>query len=153
VVKVEALGQEGGAGNLVFAEIVKMHIKQHILDMEGRIDPAKIDQVARMGGNWYCRAKEGLFEVPKPLNSRGIGIDNIPEHIRHSKLLTGNDLGKLGNVEKIPEPDEMADFIAANGEIEAVIRAGDDARRYKMAQEYLSNDEVMPAWMVLLAKM
>lgn len=153
VIKVEALGKEGGAGNLVFAEIIKIHVKEHILDREGRIDPVKIDQVARMGGNWYCRAREGLFEVPKPLSTRGMGIDNIPEHIRHSKRLTGNDLGKLGNVEKIPGPDEIADFISADKELKAIIRAGDDARLFEKAQEYLSNDEVVPAWMVLLAKM
>jgi flavin reductase (DIM6/NTAB) family NADH-FMN oxidoreductase RutF len=152
VQKVEAMGRQGGAGNLVFAEILKVHIKRHVLDGEGRIDPYKIALVARMGGNWYSRAREGLFEVPKPLSSRGIGIDQIPEHIRHSTQLSGNDLGKLGNVEKLPDDGEVSDFIAADKELRDIIRAGDEARRYERARQYLSNDEVIPAWMLLLAK-
>jgi flavin reductase (DIM6/NTAB) family NADH-FMN oxidoreductase RutF len=152
VQKVEAMGRQGGAGNLVFAEILKVHIKRHVLDGEGRIDPYKIDLVARMGGNWYSRAREGLFEVPKPLSSRGMGIDQIPEHIRHSTQLSGNDLGKLGNVEKLPDAGEVSDFIASDKELRDIIRAGDEARRYERARQYLSNDEVIPAWMLLLAK-
>ena len=88
VTKVEALGKDGGAGNLVFSEVVKIHIKESILDENGAIDQYKIDQVARMGGNWYTRANTGLFEVPKPLSSLGIGVDQIPEDIRyHQKSL------------------------------------------------------------------
>ena len=152
VMKVEAMGQQGGAGNLVFAEVLKVHIKRHILDGDGRIDPHKIDLVARMGGNWYSRAREGLFEVPKPLASKGIGIDMIPEQIRHSRLLTGNDLGKLGNVERLPGAGEIEDFIAGDKELGDIIRAGDESLRFEKARQYLSNDEVLPAWMVLLAK-
>ncbi|NNL01304.1 MAG: flavin reductase family protein, partial [Eudoraea sp.] len=82
VTKVEALGKEGGAGNLVFSEVVKMHLHETILDENGSIDQFKIDQVARMGGNWYSRANKGMFEVPKPLSRLGIGVDNIPEEIK-----------------------------------------------------------------------
>lgn len=153
VVKVEALGTGGGAGNLVFSEVVKIHLKRRILNEQGQIDPRKIDQVARMGANWYSRAREGLFEVPKPLSSKGIGIDRIPDHIRLSKRLTGNDLGKLGNVENLPGPEDVANFVASNKELDAIIRAGDTAKQFKKAQEYLSNNEVLPAWKVLLAKM
>ncbi len=106
--EVVELGQEGGAGNLVICEVVKMHFDEEILDENGQIDQHKIDLVARMGGNWYSRANMGMFEVPKPLSSLGIGVDQIPENIRSSKVLTGNDLGKLGNVEALPNEEECA---------------------------------------------
>ncbi len=151
VTKVEPLGKEGGAGNLVFSEVVKIHVRKDILDENGIIDQAKIDQVARMGGNWYSRAKSGMFEVPKPLSTLGIGVDRIPEHIRTNTRLTGNDLGMLGNVEQLPEEAEIHSFIAANKELRTVISANDEDRRYEMAQEYLENDDVLSAWKVLLA--
>jgi len=153
VTKVEALGKEGGAGNLVIAEVLKMHVRKNILDADGRINPELIDQVARMGGNWYSRAKEGLFEVPKPLSKLGIGVDQIPEHIRLSKRLNGNDLGKLGNVEHLPTDEEIKSFMAANQEINTLINAKDEAARFAKAQEYLINNKVLSAWKVLLAKM
>ncbi|HET8803689.1 MAG TPA: flavin reductase family protein, partial [Aequorivita sp.] len=105
--EVISLGNEGGAGNLVICEVVKIHIKEEILGDDGNIDPFKIDTVSRLGGNWYSRAKEGLFEVPKPLTTLGIGIDNLPLEIRLSKVLTGNDLGMLGNVENFPNSEEI----------------------------------------------
>lgn len=105
-------GKEGGAGNLVIAEIVLMHISEDILDSEGRIDQHKIDLVGRLGGDWYVRASgNALFEVEKPLTRLGIGIDRIPETIRHSKELTGNHLGMLGNVEQIPGSEEAIAYI------------------------------------------
>ncbi|MEL6809942.1 MAG: flavin reductase family protein [Bacteroidota bacterium] len=104
---VIALGNEGGAGNLVIAEVVQLHVDESILDTDGRIDPRKIDTVSRLGGNWYSRAKEGLFEVEKPLRTLGIGVDALPEHIRGSKVLTGNDLGKLANVEALPSEEQV----------------------------------------------
>ncbi|TDQ33189.1 flavin reductase (DIM6/NTAB) family NADH-FMN oxidoreductase RutF [Zeaxanthinibacter enoshimensis] len=151
VTKVEALGYEGGAGNLIFSEVVKIHIHKSILDENGSIDQHKIDQVARMGGNWYSRANKGMFEVPKPLSTLGIGIDAIPERIRHSKLLTGNDLGKLGNVEELPATEEVAAFVEEKKELKEIIRAGDEERRFRMAQEYLNNNDMLSAWKVLLA--
>jgi flavin reductase (DIM6/NTAB) family NADH-FMN oxidoreductase RutF len=101
--EVIALGTEGGAGNLVICEVLKIHIDEAILDTDGKIDPVKLDAVSRMGGNWYGRAKEGMFEVPKPLSRLGIGFDQLPEAIRTSKFLTGNDLAMLANVEVLPE--------------------------------------------------
>ncbi len=152
VIKVEPLGKEGGAGNLVFSEVLKMHMKENVLDAQGRVDPLKIDQVARMGGNWYCRAKSGLFEVPKPLSNLGIGIDQIPGHIRSSPWLNGNDLGMLGNVERLPGKKEIEAFVLGNEKIKALIRNGDEESRFGMAKEYLLNNEVLSAWKVLLAK-
>src|SRR5690606_40536005 len=80
--EVISLGKEGGAGNLVICEVVKIHIKEEILDADGNIDPFKIDTVSRLGGNWYSRAKEGLFEVPKPVHTLGNGSDSLPEENR-----------------------------------------------------------------------
>ena len=111
VKQVIETGQEGGAGNLVICEVLKMHINKHILDEDGFIDQHKIDLVARMGGNWYTRANPGMFEVPKPLSSLGIGVDAIPAEIRESKILTGNDLGKLGNVEALPQKKQIESYV------------------------------------------
>lgn len=108
-------GKEGGAGNLVIAEIVLIHISEDILDNEGRIDQHKIDLVGRLGGDWYVRASgNALFEVEKPLTRLGIGIDQIPETIRFSKELTGNHLGMLGNVEQVPDPETSRIYIAGD---------------------------------------
>ncbi len=102
------LGEGGGAGNLIICRVVKMHIDEAYLNEHGSIDQQKIDLVARMGGNWYCRANgDALFEVTKPLTSCGIGIDVLPDHIRLSTELTGNELGMLGNVEHIPTWEEQ----------------------------------------------
>ena len=101
--EVVSLGTEGGAGNLVICEVLKMHINEAILDANGKIDPILLDPVSRMGGNWYGRAKEGMFEVPKPLSTLGIGFDQLPAAVLTSALLTGNDLAMLANVEVLPE--------------------------------------------------
>lgn len=151
VTKVEALGKEGGAGNLVFSEVVKIHTHTSILDENGGIDPHKIDQVARMGGNWYSRANEGLFEVPKPLSTLGMGVDAIPVHIRSSKVLTGNDLGKLGNVEEIPSDKEVTDFVASHIEIRSILSSGERKQLELKAQEFLKQNDVLSAWKTLLA--
>ena len=103
VVNVVALGSEGGAGNLVMAEVLRLHIDEQILDDQGVIHPEKIDLVSRMGGNWYSRAKSGLFEVAKPNSALGIGIDALPRAIRQSPVLSGNDLAQLANVSALPQ--------------------------------------------------
>ena len=152
VTKVEALGREGGAGNLIFAEVVKVHIDPDVLDENGAIDQRKIDQVARMGGNWYSRANLGLFEVPKPLSTLGIGIDNIPEHIRTSSVLTGNDLGMLGNVEEVPDQNAVQEFVSAHVEIRSLISGGERKPLELKAQEFLRKNDVLSAWKTLLAE-
>lgn len=152
VTKVEALGQEGGAGNLVFSEVVKVHIDKSILLDDGTIDQNKIDQVARMGGNTYTRANQGLFEVPKPLSTLGIGVDAVPDEIRNSSILTGNDLGLLGNVEKLPTEEEIKEFISAEPGLEEVIDSGDSNEIHQKAKQYLSRNKVLSAWKLLMAK-
>src|SRR5690606_38321752 len=103
VLEIKELGKSGGAGNLVICEILRIHINREVLDENEQIDTRKIDLVARMGDNWYCRAKgEALFEVKKPITTLGIGIDQLPDVIRQSKVLTGNNLGLLASVEQIP---------------------------------------------------
>jgi len=151
VTKVEALGEEGGAGNLVFSEVVRIHLKKQVLDEEGRLDPVKLDLVARMGGNWYSRASDGLFEVPKPLSSKGVGVDAIPASIRNSPVLTGNDLGRLGNFEKIPTEGEVLTFVEETVEARTALSSGDPVKVQKLARVYLEEGDVAAAWKLLLA--
>jgi flavin reductase (DIM6/NTAB) family NADH-FMN oxidoreductase RutF len=149
VTKVESLGKEGGAGNLIFSEVVKIHIKKSVLNPQGGIDQSKIDQVARMGGNWYTRAKVGMFEVPKPLSTRGIGVDSLPETIRTSSVLSGNDLGILGNVEALPGKKEVDSFLDQHPEIKSISEKQD---LHKKAKQFLMNNDVSSAWKVLMIK-
>lgn len=151
VTRVEALGRHGGAGNLIFSEVVRIHIHREVLSGEGQLDPRKLDLVARMGGNWYSRAAEGLFEVPKPLTSLGMGVDAIPESIRNSPVLTGNDLGMLGNFEKLPSGEEVEAFKAASAEVQEALRSGDPLQLHRQARAFLSRNDVAAAWKTLLA--
>jgi flavin reductase (DIM6/NTAB) family NADH-FMN oxidoreductase RutF len=146
------LGTEGGAGNMIICEVVKMHINEAVLDSEGNIDPMKIDLVSRLGGNWYSRANQGLFEVEKPLATLGIGVDAIPEFVRESPIFNGNDLGKLGNVEALPTNEEITIFVKQNFEVKGVLSADDEVKKHQLAKEYLDKNEVLTAWKVLLAK-
>ena len=103
VLEIKHLGTEGGAGNLVICEIIKIHLHEKYLNDEGSLDQMKLDLVARLGGNWYARNNESnLFEVPKPLVTKGIGFDLLPNEIKYSKIFTGNDLGMLANIEELP---------------------------------------------------
>ncbi|RAR71735.1 flavin reductase family protein [Flavobacterium aciduliphilum] len=146
------LGTEGGAGNMIICEVVKIHINEAVLDANGVIDPVKIDLVSRLGGNWYSRANAGLFEVEKPLATLGIGVDAIPDFIKESRVFNGNDLGKLGNVEALPTEEEITIFVKQNFEIKAVLSADDDLKKHQFAKEFLDKNEVLTAWKVLLAK-
>lgn len=150
--EVISLGKEGGAGNLIICEVVKLHIKEEILDQDGGIDPYKIDTVSRLGGGWYSRAKSGLFEVPKPLTTLGIGIDQLPEEIRKSKVLTGNDLGILGNIESFPNSEEIITFISASEDLKGILKSNNSETIHKKAQEFLCKGKVSEAWKLLLAK-
>ncbi len=137
VLQVIPTGLEGGAGNLVICEVVFAHIKDEVLDPEGKIDPFKLDAVARMGGDWYCRANgEALFTVPKPLEKIGIGIDQLPEAIRKSKVLTGNDLALLANIEQLPAGANTALYTLEN---------------QIKAKKYLESSKIDDAWAVLLS--
>ncbi|WP_299897777.1 flavin reductase family protein [uncultured Aquimarina sp.] len=149
--EVVSLGDNGGAGNLVICEVLLMHVKEDILDADGKIDQYKIDQVARMGGNWYSRANMGMFEVPKPLSTIGIGIDVLPDRIKNSSVFTGNDLGKLGNIESIPEINKAKDFVNNNSDIKDKIQGANLIEIHKFAQQYLDKDDIQTAWNILAA--
>ncbi|WP_318642475.1 flavin reductase family protein [Flavobacterium ardleyense] len=151
VQQIIALGDEGGAGNLVICEVVKMHVSKEVLGSDGKIDQHKIDLVSRLGGNWYSRANAGLFEVEKPLTTLGIGVDNIPMEIRNSEILDGNDLGKLGNIEVLPTQEEINIFVTQSFKVKGVLSADDITAKHQKAKDYLNNNDVLSAWKVLLA--
>ena len=150
--EIISLGTQGGAGNLVICEILKMHISESVLDENGNIDPFKIDLVSRMGGNWYSRANQGLFEVAKPLTTLGIGVDQIPNFVKESSIFDGNDLGKLGNIEALPTTEEINIFVKQNFAVKGVLSSDDQLKQFKKAKEYLDQNDVDSAWKVLLAK-
>lgn len=147
------LGDQGGAGNLVVCEVVKMHISEDILDASGAIDQFKIDLVSRLGGNWYSRANMGLFEVEKPLTTLGIGVDAIPDFIKQSPLFTGNDLGVLGNVQVLPTKEEVAIFVKENFSIKAILSADNQEKIFLEAKKYIAKKDPIAAWKVLLAEL
>ena len=113
VEQVIALGDQGGAGNLVVCKVQRLHIQEQYLNEKGQLDTTRLDLVARMGANWYCRANgDALFEIPKPLATKGIGVDQLPEHARNSAILTGNNLARMGNLEHLPTPEQRAEALA-----------------------------------------
>ncbi len=150
--EIVPMGKEGGAGNLIICEVLLMHINENVLDENERIDQHKIDQVARMGGNWYTRANKGMFEVPKPLSTIGIGVDSLPEDIKNSTIFTGNDLGKLANVEGIPTKMEALDFVNNQDDIKDEIEQANQIEIHKFAKQYLDQDDIDTAWNILSAK-
>ncbi len=148
--QVIPLGDKGGAGNLILCEILLIHFKEEIFDAAGKIDPNKIDAVARMGGDYYCRASgENIFTVPKPSDKLSIGYDQIPESIRNSKILTGNDLGMLGNVEKLPDLAEVQKQPLAD-ELRVSLQAGEEAV-HVLAKKFLTEGKINDAWVALLS--
>lgn len=152
VTQIIPLGTEGGAGNLVLCEVVRIHIDESVLDENGSIDQYKIDLVSRLGGNWYSRSNQGLFEVPKPLSTLGIGVDAIPNFIKESSVFNGNDLGMLGNVEALPTLQEVSIFVQQNFAVKGVLSADDQQKVHLAAKRYLDDNDVLSAWKVLLAK-
>jgi flavin reductase (DIM6/NTAB) family NADH-FMN oxidoreductase RutF len=155
--EVISLGNEAGAGNLVLAEIKLIHIQEDILDESGKIDQEKIDLVARLGGDWYCRVNsDNLFKVEKPVRTLGIGVDSIPSAIRNSDILTGNNLGQLGNVETLPTDKEIEEF-QFDSELRQILNAtiGDNRTRARELHQYakslLEKGNVADAWKVLLS--
>ncbi len=156
VKKVMNLGTEGGAAGLVFCEIVRIHVREDLLDDKLSIDQERIDTVGRMGGNYYVRAHgAALFEVPKPLRTLGIGVDRLPQEIRNSRILTGNDLGKLGNVEELPDETSVNDFkltTLSDLFVEFEDRPKDlETALHEKAHDYLEKGLVEEAWLTLLS--
>jgi flavin reductase (DIM6/NTAB) family NADH-FMN oxidoreductase RutF len=149
-------GQEGGAGNLVICEVVMAHFDESIFDGNGKIDPFKIDTVGRLGGDWYCRAQgDALFEIAKPIRNKGIGIDQLPEHIKNSGVLTGNNLGQLGNVEALPDENDVIEYRQEEEVSEILNQMYNDRDKLRTAlhlhaQKLLSQKKVHEAWLTLL---
>lgn len=144
VKQVIPLGTEGGAGNLVICEVLLMHIQDQVLDENNMIDPHKLDAVARMGQNYYSRASgESVFEIPKPNEKIGIGYDLLPEKIRTSKILTGNDLGMLANVDQLPPKRELT-----SEELKISDQGTEPVHR--LVQHYLKQGKITEAWQLLM---
>ena len=152
VTEIIAIGKEGGAGNLILCEVVKIHLNQCILDENNAIDPQKIDLISRMNGDWYSRANMGLFSVEKPLQTLGIGVDRIPEFILKSPVFNGNDLGKLGNINSLPTNEEIDIFVRQNFSVKGVLSSDDVQKIHLKVKEYLDKNDALSAWKLLLAK-
>ena len=147
VKQVIEMGKNGGAGNLVICEVIHIHINEEILDENGKIDPFKLDPIGRLGGNWYSRSKKALFEVEKPLQKLGVGVDALPTDIKTSSILTGNDLGKLANVEKIPTAEDVSEIQG-----EKITGESSKKARHSLAHQLLEENAVLQAWKVLLGQ-
>ncbi len=156
VLDVIETSDRAGGGNLVLCEVLLMHVDEGVLDADGRIDQRRIDLVARMGGNWYCRAHgDALFQVAKPIGRMGIGVDGLPPAVRHSRFLTGNDLGRLGNTEQLPDETgvnehkltELSDIFIAHQDDPAAL----EEALHRHAHALLEQDRVEEAWKTLLA--
>jgi flavin reductase (DIM6/NTAB) family NADH-FMN oxidoreductase RutF len=154
VIEVKPLGTEKGAGNLVICEVLKLHIDDSLLDEQNKMDQRKIHHVARLGGDWYCKVDEtNLFIVPKPNTETGIGVDALPESIRNSKILTGNNLGMLANVHEMPVIDPSFDDARLKEIIQYFSINPDEMEKelHKYAKYLLDEGKVREAWQVLLA--
>lgn len=155
VKQVIALGEEGGAGNLVICEVLLVHIHEEILDEKGNIHPQKLDAIGRMGGNFYCRASgDAVFEVIRPVKEHGIGVDQLPEAIRKSNILTGNSLAKLASVSAIPSRERSQQYIS-DPLIQQILKQhkGNTERlaeaTHKLAQQFLEQGQTEKAWAAL----
>jgi flavin reductase (DIM6/NTAB) family NADH-FMN oxidoreductase RutF len=159
VLEVKSLGSEGGAGNLVICEVIRLHLDEKILDEKGVIDPYKLSPVARLGGNWYSKiTPDSLFQIPKPLTTLGIGVDQVPAEIKNSGILTGNNLGRLGNVETLPSEIDLMEFSNSAEIQEMRIRFQNDPdswidHLHRWAKEELEAGNVELAWKILLQKL
>lgn len=154
--EVIELGKEGGAGNLIICEVVKIHIHEDVLDENGMIDQHKIDLVSRMGGNWYCRAdSSSMFEIMKPITTCGIGFDQLSEDLRQSSVLTGNDLGHLAGIEELPNETDVNEYKLI--ELSDLFLTLEDNpiqlenSLHLRAKELLKENKLNEAWLTLLS--
>lgn len=152
--EVKSLGDQGGAGQLVIAEVCCMHVDESILGEDGKIDQRKMHFVARLGGDWYCRVDaHNLFKVPKPNTQLGIGVDALPAGIRNSNMLTGNHLGMLGNVHEIPAIDPAFEDARLKNIIQyySISPAEMEKELHTYAAELLQQGKIREAWQILLS--
>jgi flavin reductase (DIM6/NTAB) family NADH-FMN oxidoreductase RutF len=154
--EVKELGFEGGAGNLIICEVLRMHVREDLIDEKGLIDQYKIDLVSRMGGDWYVRANESsMFEIKKPITTCGIGFEALPSDIRSSRILSGNDLGQLAGIEELPNETDVNEYklielseLFVSLENDAVQL---EAQLHQKAKALLSENKLEEAWLTLLA--
>lgn len=154
VLEVKSLGEQAGAGQLVIAEVLCMHVADSVIGKDGKIDQHQLHLVARLGGDWYCKVEPGnMFQVNKPNTQLGIGIDSLPEGIRNSSILTGNHLGLLGNVHDLPEvnPAYEDDRLKSIIQYYSVNPHEMEKELHHYAAELLNSNHVDAAWQVLLA--
>lgn len=154
VLEVKSLGEQAGAGQLVIAEVLCMHVADSVIGKDGKIDQHQLHLVARLGGDWYCKVEPGnMFQVNKPNTQLGIGIDSLPEGIRNSSILTGNHLGLLGNVHDLPEvnPAYEDDRLKSIIQYYSVNPHEMEKELHYYAAELLNSNHVDAAWQVLLA--
>lgn len=153
--EVKSLGEEGGAGQLVIAEVLCMHIDDSILNEAGNmIDQTKLELVARLGGDWYCKVNtDNLFKVAKPNTALGIGIDALPSSIKGSSFLTGNHLGQLANVHELPaiDPGFSDDRLKKIIQYYGLTPNEMEQELHKYAAELLNQEKVQEAWQILLS--
>jgi flavin reductase (DIM6/NTAB) family NADH-FMN oxidoreductase RutF len=135
-----SLGEGGGGGSLVLCEVLKMHINENVLNNNNAIDPFKLNIVSRLGSNWYGKTtKDSLYEIAKPISRMGMGIDNLPQEIRNSEILTGNELAILASAENIPEKKEFTLRDNKN-----------TTEKHILAKDFLSQGKSEDAWQILL---
>jgi flavin reductase (DIM6/NTAB) family NADH-FMN oxidoreductase RutF len=154
--EVIELGHEGGAGNLIISEVVKIHINESVLDANGMIDQHKIDLVSRMGGDWYCRAdQKSMFEIKKPITTCGIGFDALPSDVRNSRILTGNELGHLAGIESLPNETDVNEYkLIELSDLFVTLEENPSELEQKLhirASELLKENKLEEAWMTLLS--
>ena len=154
VIEIKPLGTEGGAGNLVICKVIRLHMDDSLLDENKKMDQRKINHVARLGSDWYCQVNEqNLFQVEKPNTQLGIGIDSLPENIRTSSILSGNDLGRLANVQEMPVIDPAFD----DGHLKQIIQYYNlnpdemEKELHTYAKSLLEQGKIREAWQILLA--
>ncbi|MDM1298292.1 flavin reductase family protein [Empedobacter falsenii] len=151
--EVISVTDQPGAANLVIAEIVRMHVQEDLLDENDKVSPYDLDLVARMGGDYYCRViPESIFEVEKPTRTIGLGIDQLPDEVKHSNYLTGNNLGQLGNVEKLPTNEMIRNFKEQLTERLDIQKFKSAEVRHQVAAKLLEQGDVNGAWYWLLMK-
>jgi flavin reductase (DIM6/NTAB) family NADH-FMN oxidoreductase RutF len=154
--QVIELGDNGGAGNLVIAKVVMIHVNDEYLDEAGNLDTQKLDLVARMGGNWYCRANgDAIFEIPKPLRTKGIGVDGLPEYVRNSPVLTGNDLGRLGTIDALPDQADI-DNCKSSPQLSEILQSALSqseqlTKVHSLAQQELAQGDILKALGILMS--
>lgn len=148
--QVIELGNSGGAGNLILSRVVMIHVQEQYLNEKGKLDTQKLDLVGRMGGSWYCRAGgNALFEIPKPIKTKGIGIDQLPNAIKNSTVLTGNNLGRLGNVEELPSSEEVQE-LKSKAYYRKLLVLATPEEIHRLAQKHLENNDTELALKILL---